>query len=296
MVDTSTCYSMIRGRVMRVTKLDACGAKVLGPTSTAISDGFVSVALAAQTDDGTTISVTNAAGNVCILDEPAPQFTGYEVTIEFCGVNPDLYSLITGQSVVFGSDGVTGKGFRMNTGVDADNTSFALEVWSNVPSSACQGGAVAYGYMLLPYVRGGIIGDFTVANDAVTFTLTGARTKDGTAWGVGPYNVQDGIAGVAGPLLVAAATLDHLIVFLTTIAPPASICGATQLGVPATSAVAGIPGTYLPANSYGRANFAAMTGLTASPTSAWTTGQRVIMRDGNPTYWNGTAWVAGIAP
>jgi hypothetical protein len=44
------------------------------------------------------------------------------------------------------------------------------------------------------------------------------------------------------------------------------------------------------------ANLAAMAGVTASPTTAWTTGQRVVMGNGNPAHWSGTAWVAGVAP
>lgn len=296
MVDTSKCFALVRGRVMRVTQLDSCGAKVLGPTATAISDGFISVALAAQTDAGTTVSITNAAGNVCVLDEPCPKFTGYNLTIEFCGVNPDLYRLMTGQFMETDTTLAFGTGFRMNTGVDPCASGFALEVWSNVPASACVGGVPSYGYFLLPFVKGGIIGDFTIANDAVNFTLTGANTKDGSAWGVGPYNVVKGASNADVPLLTAVDPKDHLVMFLTQTAPPAAICGAAALGVPATSAVAGIPGTYLPANSYGRANFAAMTGLTASPLTLWTTGQYVLLRDGSKAYWNSTAWVAGVAP
>ena len=34
-------------------------------------------------------------------------------------------------------------------------------------------------------------------------------------------------------------------------------------------------------------------GLTASPTTAWTTGQYVLLRDGSMAHWAGTAWVAG---
>lgn len=295
MVDTSTCFSLVRGRVLRVSKLDGCGNPLYGPTNSVVSDGFITVGLAAQTDEGTTISVTNAAGNVCILDEPAPTFTGYDVTVEFCGVNPDLVGLMTGQAVVKDFAATLGVGFRMNTKVDADNTGFALEVWSNVPAGACAGGLPGYGYFLLPFIKGGIIGDFTIGNDAVNFTLSGAKTKDGNAWGVGPYNVTVGTGGAPGPLNVALDPYDHLHLEVTTVPPPSSACGALPLGVAATSAVAGIPGTYLPAHSYGRANLAAMTGLTASPNTAWTTGQYVTMLDGNKAHWSSSAWVAGPA-
>lgn len=403
-MDTSKCYSLIRGRIMRATRLDACGAKVLGPDSTVVSEGFVSVQLSPQTEEGQTINVTNAAGKVCVLDEPAPTFTGYDITVEFCGVNPDLINIMTGNPIVKDSQATPqGVGFRVSTATDLNATGFALEVWSGVPASACVAGQASYGYFLVPFIKGGIIGDITIANDAVNFTLTGAKSKDGSAWGVGPYNVVLGgtptsevqtvtitgtptggnwnltfdgqttatvaynaaaaavqsalealsniapgdvvvtggpgpgtpytvtFAGVytgtnvpvmtaahaftggsapnvtvttptqggtlvPSPLKTAINNKDHLHVELTQVAPPTEVCGAIALGVPATSATAGSPGAYTPANSYGPATNTGITGLTASPGTAWTTGQYMVARDGSKFYWNGTTWVAGIAP
>lgn len=298
MVDTSKCFSLIRGRAMRVTRTDACGAKVLGPDSTVVSEGFISVALTAQTDEGTTISVTNAAGNQCILDEPAPKFTGYNIEVQFCGVNPDLIRLMTGQEMVLDSQATPqGVGFRMNTGVDGDDSGFALEVWSNVPSAACVGGQPSYGYFLIPFLKGGIIGDFTIQNDAINFTLTGAKSKDGSAWGVGPYDVVLDSTNTPAPLKTAIDNKDHLHMELTQVAPPTEVCGAIALGVEATGATAGTPGTTTPANSYAPADFAALSSdpLTANPNTAWTTGQHIVLRDGSTAHWDGAAWVAGAA-
>lgn len=62
----------------------------------------------------------------------------------------------------------------------------------------------------------------------------------------------------------------------------------------ATGAAAGIPGTFTPAGATPAASLANMTGITASPATAWTTGQHVETGDGKDCYWNGTAWVLGI--
>jgi hypothetical protein len=67
----------------------------------------------------------------------------------------------------------------------------------------------------------------------------------------------------------------------------------TVVGGAATSAVAGTPGHFLPAGSDPPANLAAMTGITASPATAWTTGQYVALADASHANWSGTAWVAG---
>ena len=71
----------------------------------------------------------------------------------------------------------------------------------------------------------------------------------------------------------------------------------------ATGATAGTPGTWTPGGSDVPASVAALQGATppvvASPTTAWTTGQYVQTDTvGAPgqAHWDGSAWVAGMAP
>lgn len=295
---SSQCFSLVRGRALRVTKSDGCGRVLLGPSSQVTTEGFISVGLTANNEEGETISVTNAAGKVCILDEPSPSFTGYNIEVAFCGVDPELFSLMTGQPVVLNADGTDAIGFRMNSGINLGDSGFALELWSNVPVAACDAsGGSSYGYFLIPFAQGGVLGDFTVENGAINFTLTGATSKDGNEWGVGPFDVVRDGGGAAGPLLEALDSKDHLHMQLTTVAPPAPSCGAVALGVPATGAdAATTPATLAPANSYPPADLAdAATGFAATPATAWTAGDYVTLGDGSQAHWDGTAWVAGVA-
>jgi len=74
-------------------------------------------------------------------------------------------------------------------------------------------------------------------------------------------------------------------------------------GVSATGATAGTPGTWTPAGSTPPATVAALIAgtpntVTASPTSAWTTGQYVQTQTAGTSgqaHWSGTAWVSGPA-
>ncbi|MFI5863562.1 hypothetical protein [Streptomyces sp. NPDC051546] len=67
-------------------------------------------------------------------------------------------------------------------------------------------------------------------------------------------------------------------------------------GIAATGAVAGNPGSFTPSGATAPANLAALSSVVASPTTAWTTGQRVILGDASLAHWSGTAWVAGAKP
>jgi hypothetical protein len=64
---------------------------------------------------------------------------------------------------------------------------------------------------------------------------------------------------------------------------------------PATGATAGSPGSWTPAGALPAASVAACTGLTASPTTAWTAAQYVQTETpghAGRAVWDGTAWVA----
>jgi hypothetical protein len=288
-------FPLVRGRVFRFTRLDGCGEPVLGPDSVVVSEGVITVNLTAQNETGETISITNAAGKVCILDEPAPKFTGWAVEVQFCGVNPALISMTTGQPTVLDADNNV-VGFDVESDIDLTNSAFALEMWSNVPSDACEPGAgVAYGYFLIPFLKGGSLADFSVANAAINFTLTGARSKKGSPWAAGPYDVQIGEDGQPGPLLNPISNRNHLRMIVVNVEPPEPSNEPIALGIPATGATAGTPGSPTPANSYAPASFATIGSLTASPTTAWTSGQHIVLRDGSTAHWSGTAWVAGTA-
>lgn len=292
-----TNFTLVRGRAMRVTRLDACGRTVLGPDSVVVSKGFISIGFTANTEEGEAISVTNANGEPCVLDTPVPRFTGYTAEVAFCGVNPELVNLMTGQPLVMNAAGTQAVGFRTNSQIDLGSSGFALEAWSVVPSGGCddENAEGAYGYFLFPFLKGGVLGDFAIANDAVNFTLSGATTRDGTEWGVGPFDVTRDENGVAGPLNEPMDTYDHKHLELVTVPPPTPEDGAIALGVEATGATAGIPATLTPANSYAPLNLADAPGLTATPSTDWTVGQHVKTRSGQAIHWNGTTWVAGEA-
>jgi hypothetical protein len=223
------CLSLMKGRRIRLTQLDGCGRPIYGEGSQAVSKGFISVALTANTADSDEINVTNAAGEVCIFEPSVTSLTGYGAEITFCEVDPELFALASSQDpYVVNGDAI---GFTVNVNQDVKNA-FALELWADAAGGdacATDGAEGNFGYLLLPYLFGGIIGDFTVENAAVTFTITGANTRNGNAWGVGPYDDIISVAGAPGPLPTALLPNDHLLTILTNQAPPDPYCGTRPL-------------------------------------------------------------------
>jgi hypothetical protein len=241
------CLSLVKGRRIRVTSLDACGRPVYGDDSQVVSKGFISVGFTANTTETDEINVTNAAGEVCVYEAAVTSLVGYGIEIQFCEVDPELFALVTGQPVVLAADGSTVVGFDVDTKIGLENSNFALELWAGSPAGdACstEGAQGSYGYLLLPFLTGGILGDFTVENGSVTFTLTGANTKEGNAWGTGPYNVMlnDAPTPVPAPMATPVSTSTALRTMIVDVAPPAEACGARPLLDPSLAPLTSIAG------------------------------------------------------
>lgn len=244
------CLPLVKGRKIRVTRLDNCGRPVYGDDSQVVSKGFISVGYTANTTETDEINVTNAAGERCVYEASVTSLTGYGVEIQFCNVDPELLSLVTGQPVVLGPDGNTVIGFDVDTKIELSNSNFALELWAGAPTGdACStaGAEGSFGYLLLPYVSGGILGDFTVENAAVTFNVTGANTKEGNAWGVGPYSdiMLDGATPTPapGPMATPVSTSTALRTMIVDLAPPDDACGARPLMDPSATPLSSISAT-----------------------------------------------------
>ncbi|MDH6279534.1 hypothetical protein [Prescottella agglutinans] len=226
----TTIWPSIRSRVVRVTSLDACGAPRIGQKSTAVSEGHISIKLSPQYEDGEETNQKNAAGKLIVIDKALDQLKYFNFEIVFAQVNPDIFNQVTGQPIVLDHAG-NAVGVRIGATVEAN---CAVETWTDVPNTACGPDGKSFGYALVPWIKGGRLGDFSFENALANFTLTG-RTESNSQWGTGPYKVvlNEPVAPatepVAGKLLTAIAADQHFHMEPTTVAPPAVTVGAVPL-------------------------------------------------------------------
>lgn len=289
------CAKLVRGKMGRFTTLDRCGSVVPGPLNAVVTEGLLTVTLTPTNDPGTSINVVNASGSTEVNDVPRPKFQYFTVAAAMTRVNPLLVAMLTSQETWEGVVDGTVTGFTIGDDADPDDANLAMELWSGLHGQVCQGGVVQYGYFLTPWLGGGQVDAITWANDAINFTVTGMTTLAPNDWGVGPWDVTLDEDGEAAPLRQALGTRKHFLQDLVSLAPPADECGAVAVGSAPTGATAGTPGAFTPSGSWVPANLAALAGVTASPATAWTTGQRVVLGDGSTAHWSSTAWVAGPA-
>jgi hypothetical protein len=215
MAKSTHFYAPLLGRRMRATQQNSDGTVGLNEITT---DGFITASLSATIEDGTEVIQRNASGALCVNELGNPSFKRFDLEIEFCNVNPSLLAYVSNAKEYLDYAGDVA-GFTVPEGEIAGT--FAFELWTGLSGSIND--EAAGGYMLLPQVHRGSLGDITVdGENSVTFTLTGAYTVGGNSWGVGPYNVVKNATGVASKLPAALDPLDHFLLMDTAVAAPPS--------------------------------------------------------------------------
>ncbi|QRY62751.1 hypothetical protein JVX90_00290 [Gordonia sp. PDNC005] len=223
----NTVWPSVHARRMRLTKVDSCGVPVTGAAnkSMLVTKGIVKVSITSEIEDGEETLKKNGSGEICVNYKDPNQVKYLSAEIEFCGVDPEAWSMITGQPLVVDADG-NAIGVKISSKPIEAN--FALEVWTDIPGGSCASGFQPFGYFLLPFIGSGTIGDLELSVSAAEFTLS-AQTKPGTGWGAGPYAVQRDEDGDAGLLLDPMTADDPALFIQVDVPPPAPTEGAVML-------------------------------------------------------------------
>jgi len=223
------CARPLQGETIRVTRLDECGNPEYGDCAYAVSDGYVELVMTPNVEEGERFLQRNANGIAIVNQRGRPSLNWYDVTIQFAEVDPELFTIVTGLEPYEDDQGRV-IGFPV-TEEHFATANFALEAWMGNAEEVCLPGDPLpfYGYNLLPWVvEGALAEDITITNDLITFTVAG-RTRKGTPWGVGPYDVVIDETETPSPLFTAIPDDTHHLPIWTQLAPPEASCGCQSL-------------------------------------------------------------------
>jgi hypothetical protein len=230
----AVCHSVVRAPSARVTRLNNCCEFVSTGCDYATTESFVDITLTKVMQERQDALQLNANGDICVDKPKRPILRWYEVVVTFCNVDPELFNIVSNEPLVM-NDAVVPEAIGWCTLPDSNEAAnFGLEFWTGTDESGCEDGDEDFGYGLLSCIKQGTIGNVTIANGVVNFTVTGI-TQVPNAWGTGPYNViinETGAnAGFPGPLLSAMNPNAHKCFFWTELPPPPGQCGC-QDGTP----------------------------------------------------------------
>ena len=208
----------IKGKTVRLTRLDSCGDVNYGSCSTVVSDCFISVTLSGEFEAGTEYVQKSAWGDLCINDKDPDILKRVNVAIEFAELNPDALDILTAANpVVDGGDTI-----GASWGTSPNDTAFALEVWTKRTGADCDPANPEWGYFSVPFVRNGKVdGDLTIENGSLTVSIMGEAFAAPATWATTPY--------ASNPFIVSFPDGDVFGVVVTDVQPPSDTAGCIPL-------------------------------------------------------------------
>lgn len=198
------CPKPIKACAVRATLLDACGAPVdtaIELNSQIVLADFITLSFSPDIETGEEFKQKNACGTYCVNETDCDILNGFDVTLELCGVQPHIMSMLLGGPVFKNAAGDTiGMAVPGATAVGTDSDlcsqKVLLEVWTkNAGGGACDtsGNSLAWQRWFFPQVDNWQYGGETsFSNGIINTTLSGyAKGSSGFDSPVGVANDAD---------------------------------------------------------------------------------------------------------
>lgn len=222
------CGPAVQGTVLRLVKLDTCGAPVTGASSAVVvTKGYTKIAPEPQYEDGDTFRTKNAAGELCVNFVGPNAYANSNIEVDMCVLDPDAGVLITGSRLIV-TNSVTGTGNAY--GYNNTPAHFSLETWQPLTGTgACDPvtGLRRYVYWAWPHVFNAKVNSFSIENGPLELGFTAMTTYPSALWGDGPGTGTSWLPGV----IDTTTYIDDFLWNITTTPPPTppTVCGAFLL-------------------------------------------------------------------
>jgi len=223
------CGTAVQGTVLRLVKLDSCGAPVTGASSAqVVTEGYISIEAEPQYEDGDVFRTKNAAGKLCVNQVGDNQYANSNITINMCVVDVDAKILLTGSRLISTGTPVTGTGVAY--GYNSPMAHVSVETWQPLSGrGACDPvtGLQKYLYWAWPHTFNYKVNSFTIENGPLELGVTGMTAYPSPLWGDGPGT---GTSWLPGAIDTTDYVDDYLWNITTTPPPtPPAVCGAFLL-------------------------------------------------------------------
>lgn len=222
------CGAAVQGTVLRLVKLDACGAPVTGASSAVVvTEGYISVAPEPQYEDGDKFRTKKANGRLCINRVGPNIYANSNLTVLMCVLDPDASSIVTGSRLITtGSATGTGAAYGYNNAA----AHFSLETWQPIAGQgACDPvtGLQRYVYWAWPHAFNAKVNSFTIENGPLQLGFAAMTDYPSPLWGDGPGTGTSWL-----PAAIDTSTFfDDFLWNITSTPPPTAptTCGAFLL-------------------------------------------------------------------
>lgn len=222
------CGAAAQGTVLRLVKLDTCGAPVTGAASAVVvTAGYTSVETDPQYEDGDVFRTKRADGLLCLNAVGPNVYVNANVTAAFCVLDPDASTLVFGSRLLLAAS-VTGTGAAY--GYSNPEAHFSMETWQPIKGRGrCDPvtGLQRYVYWAWPHVWNAKLQSFTIENGPLELSFEAMTEYPSPSWGDGPGTGTSWLPGV----IDTSSYYDDFLWNITTTPPPTppATCGAFLL-------------------------------------------------------------------
>lgn len=187
--------SSVAGMAIRLTRLDAAGTLVTGPSASYVTKKFVSLGFTPEYETGDEFTTKAADGSVCVTWKAPDTLKRVTLSIALCDPDPEFTEMISGGTLL--SAGGKSVGYKAPlVGVDATPNGVAIEVWSIANVNGRQAAVNPYWHWVFPYTQMHQAGERAIQNDLLATSFEG--------WGVGNVGFGDGPAAPIWPFAADA--------------------------------------------------------------------------------------------
>lgn len=191
---TQEYAASIQGVSIRVTRLDASGNLLTGPSDSYTTSAFMRVSFTPEYEEGDEITEKGANGVVCVTYKSPDTLKRITMELAICEPDPELSALISGGLLLRKNLGTAGDPNHKSigwaapgVGDDPAGNGVAIEAWSHAIKNGKRAGVLPYFYWVFPYVKMRQSGDRVIENGLMANTFEG--------YGLGNANFQSGIDG-----------------------------------------------------------------------------------------------------
>jgi hypothetical protein len=182
--------SAVAGMAIRLTRLGADGAPIIGASASYVTKKFVSLGFTPEYETGDEFTTKAADGTVCASWKAPDTLKRVTLSIALCDPDPEFTEMIAGGTLL--SAGGKSVGWKAPlVGVDATPYGVAIEVWSIANVGGRQASVNPYWHFVFPYAQMHMAGERAIQNDLMATSFEG--------WAVGNPSFGDGPAAPLWP-------------------------------------------------------------------------------------------------
>ena len=176
----------VSGTHIRITRLGADGAPLVGASNSYVTKAFVSLSMSPEFEDGDEFTRKTASGEVCISVKSPDTLKRVTLSLSLCNPDPEFTQMLSGGVLLSdsGTPANTVGWLAPATGVDPNPNGVAIEVWSKAMLNGKPAPTNPYYHWLIPYAVMRLSGEQVIQNDILETTFEG--------WGVGNAAFDDG--------------------------------------------------------------------------------------------------------